>query len=68
MARASSWILGGTLSTRYQDHLTTGLAGRHLPAAATHTILGSLGGALAVAAHARGAVGALLAHTPAQRS
>jgi uncharacterized transporter YbjL len=51
------------LSTRYRDHLTTALAGRHLPAAATQTILGSLGGALAVAAHAGGAAGALLAHT-----
>jgi predicted phage tail protein len=50
------------LSTRYQDHLTTVLAGRHLPAAAVQTILGSLGGALAVAGRAGGASGALLAH------
>ncbi|MGO9505531.1 MAG: MFS transporter [Streptosporangiaceae bacterium] len=56
-------VIGSVLSTRYQDHMTTALAGRHLPAAATHTILGSLGGALAVAAHAGGAAGALLAHT-----
>jgi len=56
-------VIGSVLSTRYQDHLTTALAGRHLPAAATQTILGSLGGALAVAAHAEGATGALLAHT-----
>ena len=33
-----------------------------MPAAAAHTILGSLGGALAVAAHAGGAAGALLAY------
>ncbi len=56
-------VIGSVLSTRYQDHLTTALAGRHLPAPATQTILGSLGGALAVAAHAGGAAGALLAHT-----
>ncbi len=56
-------VIGSVLSTRYRDHLTTALAGRHLPAAATQTILGSLGGALAVAAHAGGAAGALLAHT-----
>ncbi|MGP7999041.1 MAG: MFS transporter [Streptosporangiaceae bacterium] len=56
-------VIGSVLSTRYQDHLTTALAGRHLPATATQTILGSLGGALAVAAHAGGATGALLAHT-----
>ena len=55
-------VIGSVLSTRYQDHMTTALAGRHLPAAATQAILGSLGGALAVAARAGGAVGALLAH------
>ena len=56
-------VIGSVLSTRYQDHMSTALAGRHVPAAATHTILASLGGALAVAADARGAAGALLAHT-----
>jgi hypothetical protein len=55
-------VIGSVLSTRYQDHLTTALAGRHLPAAAVQTILGSLGGALAVAGRAGGASGALLAH------
>ena len=55
-------VIGSVLSTRYQDHMTTALAGRHLPAAATQAILGSLGGALAVAARAGGAAGALLAH------
>jgi EmrB/QacA subfamily drug resistance transporter len=54
-------VIGSMLSTRYQDHLTTALAGRHLPAAAVRTILGSLGGALVVAARAGGANGALLA-------
>lgn len=56
-------VIGSVLSTRYQERMTTGLAGRHLPATATQTILGSLGGALAGAAHAGGATGALLAHT-----
>jgi hypothetical protein len=42
--------------------MTTALAGRDLPAAAAQTILGSLGGALAVAARAGSATGALLAH------
>jgi hypothetical protein len=55
-------VIGSVLSTRYQDHMTTALAGRYLPAAAAQTILGSLGGALAVAARAGGATGALLAH------
>jgi EmrB/QacA subfamily drug resistance transporter len=54
-------VIGSTLSTRYQDHITAALAGRHLPAAVTHTILGSLGGALTVAGNAGGATGALLA-------
>ena len=55
-------VIGSVLSTRYQDHMTTALAGRHLPAAATQAILGSLGGALAVAARTGGATDALLAH------
>jgi hypothetical protein len=42
--------------------MTTALAGRHVPAVVSHTILGSLGGALAVARSAGGATGALLAH------
>jgi hypothetical protein len=37
------------------------LAGRHVPAAATHAILGSLGGALAVAKIVGGSTGAALA-------
>ena len=56
-------VIGSVLSTRYQDDIATALAGRHVPAAAAHTILSSLGGALAVAAHAGGVAGALLAHT-----
>ncbi len=56
-------VIGSVLATRYQDHMSAALAGRHVPAAAAHTILGSLGGALAVAAHAGSAAGALLAYT-----
>ena len=51
------------MSTRYQNNMTTALAGQHLPAAATHAILGSLGAALTVAGNAGGATGALLAET-----
>ena len=52
-------VIGSVLATRYQDHMSAALAGRHVPAAAADTILGSLGGALAVAAHAGGAAVAL---------
>ncbi len=55
-------VIGRVLSALYQGHLTA-LAGRPLPAAAAHTIVGSLGGALAVARDAGGATGALLAET-----
>jgi EmrB/QacA subfamily drug resistance transporter len=55
-------VIGSLLSTRYQDHMTAALAGRHVPPAAMHAILGSVGGALAVAAQAGGAIGAALAH------
>ncbi len=54
-------VIGSVLSTRYRDHLAPALVGRHVPIAVTHTILGSLGGALSVAAHAGGATGGLLA-------
>ena len=55
-------VIGSVLSTRYQDHMTTVLAARHLPTAVTHAILGSFGGALQVAGRAGGVTGALLAH------
>jgi EmrB/QacA subfamily drug resistance transporter len=55
-------IIGSMLSTRYGSLMTAALAGRNLPMGVTQTILGSLGGALAVAASAGGATGALLAH------
>jgi hypothetical protein len=43
--------------------MTSALAGRHVAGAVTQTILGSLGGALTVAEHAGGTLGALLALT-----
>jgi len=54
-------VIGSVASTRYQDHMTVALEGRHLPTSVTNAILGSLGGALDVAHAARGATGALLA-------
>jgi EmrB/QacA subfamily drug resistance transporter len=55
-------VIGSLLATRYQDHVATALAPYHIPAAALATILGSLGGALAVAAHVGGILGVALAH------
>jgi EmrB/QacA subfamily drug resistance transporter len=54
-------VIGSVLSTRYQDRMTAALAGRHVPSADAHTILGSLGGALGVAGRVGGVAGALLA-------
>jgi len=51
-------VLGSLLSTRYQDHITAALTPYHVPHVALTAILGSLGGALAVAAR----VGGLLGH------
>ena len=56
-------VIGSVLSTRYQDRMTSALAGRHLAGAVTQAILGSLGGALTVAERAGGVVGAVLALT-----
>jgi hypothetical protein len=55
-------VIGSLLSTRYQNMTTADLAGQHLPHAAVTAIQSSLGGALAVAAHAGGSAGHLLAH------
>jgi hypothetical protein len=55
-------IVGSLLSTRYQDRMTTALAPYHLPHAIESTILGSIGGALAIASRAAGTTGRLLAH------
>ena len=54
-------VIGSVLSTRYRHRMTAALAGRHVPVAATNDILGSLGGALAVASRVGGATGAALA-------
>ncbi len=55
-------VIGSLLATRYQDHVTAAVAPYHVPQAALATITGSLGGALGVAAHVGGILGAGLAH------
>ena len=55
-------VIGSVMSTRYREHMTAVLSGRHVPPAASQAILGSLGGALAVAAKVGGTTGVLLAH------
>ncbi|MGP0050163.1 MAG: DHA2 family efflux MFS transporter permease subunit [Solirubrobacteraceae bacterium] len=54
-------VIGSAMLTRYQSHITQSLVGRHVPVAATHIIIGSLGGALTVAGSVGGSTGALLA-------
>ena len=54
-------VIGSLLSTRYQDHIAPVLAGHHVPASAAHDIVGSIGGALAVASSIGGATGGQLA-------
>jgi len=49
--------------TRYQNHMSSVLTDRHVPTKVAQVILGSLGGALAIARSVGGATGALLAHT-----
>ena len=53
-------VIGSVMLTRYQDHMTAALSGRHVSADVSQTILGSLGGALAVAESVGGDTGALL--------
>ena len=55
-------VVGSIMSSHYQEHLTTSLAGRHVPTGILQTIFGSLGGALAVAERVGGATGTQLAH------
>ena len=55
-------VVGSVMLTRYQNHMSAALVGRHVPTTVSQTILGSLGGALAVARACGGATGALLAH------
>jgi dipeptide/tripeptide permease len=50
-------VIGSVLASRYQGRMSDTLAGHTVPPAAAHTILGSVGGALAVARLAGGAVG-----------
>jgi len=56
-------VLGSVMLTRYQNHMGTVLAGRHLPTTASQAINGSLGGALAVAKSVGGSTGVLLAQS-----
>jgi EmrB/QacA subfamily drug resistance transporter len=57
-------VIGSLLNTRYQDQMTSALAPymAHVPHVAIQTILGSVGGALAVAAQVGGLLGAELGH------
>ena len=54
-------VIGSAMLTRYQSHMTAALTGQHVPIAATHTIIGSLGGALTVAGRVGGTTGPVLA-------
>ena len=55
-------VVGSVLSSTFQGTLTPALAGHHVPKVAAQTILGSLGGALAVARLVGGTLGTGLAH------
>jgi hypothetical protein len=54
-------VLGSLLNSRYQDQMAPLLAHNTIPAAVQDLIVGSLGGALAVADHVGGRLGAELA-------
>jgi EmrB/QacA subfamily drug resistance transporter len=53
-------VIGSLLSSRYQHRMATALTPYHVPRGVEHVILGSLGGALSVAAHIGGTAGELL--------
>jgi len=53
-------VIGSVLAARYQGMMTHTLAGHIVPAVARHAILGSVGGALAVARIAGGSLGTAL--------
>jgi EmrB/QacA subfamily drug resistance transporter len=55
-------VIGSLLATRYQGRMTAAVAPYRIPHAIHATILGSIGGALDVAAHLGGTFGTLLAH------
>ncbi len=54
-------IIGSLLNTRYLDKITAAVSPYHVPHAIMSTISGSIGGALTVAAHLGGGLGADLA-------
>jgi EmrB/QacA subfamily drug resistance transporter len=54
-------VIGSQFSTRYQGRMVAALAPSHFPAGVESTILGSIGGALDVAAREGGMVGEVLA-------
>jgi Major Facilitator Superfamily len=54
-------VIGSVAATRYKDHMTAALAGRHLPDSVSNTIMGSIGGALGVARGAGSFLGKALA-------
>ena len=47
-------VMGSVMLTRYQSHMAAALVGHRVPASVAQTVLGSLGAALAVAAHVGG--------------
>jgi hypothetical protein len=55
-------VIGSLLATRYQGRMTAALAQYRVPQAIHATILGSIGGALDVAARLGGTLGMPLAH------
>jgi hypothetical protein len=55
-------VIGSLLATRYQGRISAAVAPYRIPHAIHATILGSIGGALEVAAHLSGTLGPLLAH------
>jgi EmrB/QacA subfamily drug resistance transporter len=55
-------VFGSTLASRYRSHVAAALNGHPISFAIRKEILGSLGGALAVARSVGGETGALLAH------
>ncbi len=60
-------VMGSVMLTRYQSHMAAALVGRRVPASVAQTMFGSLGAALAVAAHAGGSTGYELTRAGADR-
>jgi hypothetical protein len=55
-------VIGSLLSTRYKARMSSAIAPYHLAPSVAHTVLGSIGGALSVAARAGGVAGDFLVH------